>query len=241
MSEHGNLREFYDSKYRGEEWALAVLKPHAVSTTRYDDTARLLASESGELLEIGCGSGKFTMAIAPQFEKVIGLDLSPVRIETARRMLKAHCPHLDGRVEFVVGDGDGPLAFLTGSFDVVVLCAVLEHVVDVFGLLDEAARVCKRGGVVVISVPNLAYLKHVLDLIRGRHPLTGIHARDIATWRELGWDGAHLHYFTQDSLGEALKSAGLIPEVWTGDGRWARFRRWRTNWVGGLTVMARKP
>ena len=84
--------------------------------------------------------------------KVIGIDLSEVRIELAWKMLAEHCPELEGKVEFLTGDGDKPLPFGNEEFDVVVLCAVLEHVVDVFALMDEVARVCKKGGCAVLSV-----------------------------------------------------------------------------------------
>jgi hypothetical protein len=101
-------------------------------------------------------------------------------------------------------------------------------------------RVCKPGGCVVISVPNLAYVMHVGRLLLGRQPLTGIADRDIAVWRELGWDGGHLHYFTKSALHDLLVQAGLTPEQWTGDGRWAKWRRWYQNFVGNLTVRARR-
>lgn len=51
-----NQQEMYDRKYVGEEWNLVKLRPDALSTTRYDGTARLLRSEStrGSMLDIGC-------------------------------------------------------------------------------------------------------------------------------------------------------------------------------------------
>ena len=61
------------------------LNPNALSTTRYDDTARLLRNEGGELLELGCGTGDLTLALADRFEKLVGLDLSRSGIEIARK------------------------------------------------------------------------------------------------------------------------------------------------------------
>lgn len=235
-----NLQTLYDSKYLDEEWRFPVLCPDGLSTNSYDDIARLLRGVSGKMLEIGCGSGGLAMSLAGQFDSVVACDLSEVRIELGKKMLAEHCPELKDRVTLLSLDADKPLPFNEGDFDVVVLCAVLEHVVDVFALMDEVARICKKGGCVVLVVPNISYIKNVRDLLLGRLPLTGIESRDILEWRKHGWDGAHLHYFTKSSLAELLLHVGFHPEVWTGSGKWAKLRRWRTNWVGDLAVRARR-
>jgi hypothetical protein len=81
---------------------------------------------------------------------------------------------------------------------------------------------------------------HVGALLLGQQPRTGIESRDMDVWRKLGWDGGHLHYFPTPALRDLLLHAGLTPERWTGDGRWARWRRWYQNFVGNLTVKARR-
>jgi hypothetical protein len=91
-----------------------------------------------------------------------------------------------------------------------------------------------------MTVPNICYIRHVYDLIRGRVPLTGSPSRSIAYWREHGWDGGHFHYFSKQTVAELLQSIGFNAENWTGDGKWAKLRRWYINLVGNLTVRARK-
>jgi ubiquinone/menaquinone biosynthesis C-methylase UbiE len=236
-----DLKDLYDRKYAEEDWSKITLNPDAISTTRYDDTARLLRGEKGKLLELGCGSGGLSMALANQFDEVVACDLSEVRIELGKRMLTEHYPELKTKVRLLAIDGEKPLPFIGGEFDAVILCAVIEHVVDVFGIMDEAARVCKKGACVVITVPNISYIKNIRDLLLGRLPLTGINSREIEEWRKHGWDGSHLHYyFTKSSLNELLLHVGFQPEAWTGNGKWAKLRRWRTNWVGDLVVRARR-
>lgn len=226
--------------YRDEAWTLAVLHPDAVSTSAYDDTARLLRNikPGGKMLEIGCGSGKLTLALAERFDEVVGVDLSGGRIELAQSMLKQHCPHLENKVTFQVEDADQPLSFDDDEFDVVLLIAVLEHVIDIFHVMDEIARVCKSGGTLILSVPNAAYPKHVKDLSLGRVPVTGTVSRNIAAWRTRGWDGAHLHNFTKSSVNDLLKEVDFEPQEWTGDGKWAKWRRWYQNLTGSVTVRA---
>lgn len=55
----------------------------------------------------------------------------------------------------VVCDISKPLPFKDGSFDVVFLSNVLEHIYDPFGLIKEADRVLKSGGTLVCTVPFL--------------------------------------------------------------------------------------
>lgn len=237
-----NQKEMYNRKYVGEKWNLVKLRPDALSTTRYDDAARLLRSESasGSMLDIGCGSGQLTLAMTEQFEKVVGMDISEVRINSAREALRMYCPHLSEKVEFLTGDGDGKLPFDDASFDVVLLISVIGLLVNPFALMDEVARVCKAGGCLIVSTANICYFKHVISLLRGQVPLTGSPTRDIAYWREHGWDGGRMHYFSRSTLDAFLRNAGFTPEEWTGDGKWAKLRRWGTNFVGNLTVRARR-
>ncbi|MHC4504116.1 MAG: methyltransferase domain-containing protein, partial [Planctomycetota bacterium] len=119
--------------------------------------------------------------------------------------------------------------------------AVLEHLVDPIAAVDEMSRACRPGGCIVVTVPNVCYVKHIWSLLRGRVPLTGSPRRDIGYWREHGWDGGHLHYFSKKTLDALLRHVGFIPERWTGCGYLSRLRRWYSNFVGNLTVRARKP
>src|SRR5687768_4590372 len=82
-----SLQALYDRKYGNEVWLPLRLRPSALSTNRYDDVARLLSGAGGRLLEVGCGSGRLTLALAPQFESAVGIDLSRVRIRLARDVL----------------------------------------------------------------------------------------------------------------------------------------------------------
>jgi 2-polyprenyl-3-methyl-5-hydroxy-6-metoxy-1,4-benzoquinol methylase len=120
------------------------------------------------------------------------------------------------------------------------MIAVLEHVIDVFHVMDEIKRICKSGATLILSVPNAAYLKNVRDLVLGRVPLTGTHTREIRQWRSLGWDGGHFHQFTKSALIELFEDTGFTAQEWTGDGKWAKYRRWMINMVGSITVRVTK-
>lgn len=235
------LQAAYNVKYPGSDLTPPpILRPDAVSTNRQDDVARLLRNEKGHLLEIGCNTGFLTVALASRFDRLTGIDLSTTTVDVARRRIREQHPELASKVEFHVANAEQPLPFPNHSFDVVLGIAVLEHLVFIYEALDEWRRVCKPGGCLILTVPNIAYVKHVADLLRGRLPLTGTPRRDAAYAREHGWDGHHLHYFTKSSLTDLLRHVGFEPEEWSGDGRYAKYRRWLPNLVGNLTVRARR-
>ncbi|HMN96683.1 MAG TPA: class I SAM-dependent methyltransferase [Phycisphaerales bacterium] len=235
------LRTIYNNKYGDGPFRRIVLYPDRMSTQRYDDVARLVRNERGDLFEFGCGDGQLLIALADRFGRLAGVDLSDRRIARGVEAVHRTMPELAPRLDLRPIAGEVALPFEDDSFDVVLAIAVIEHCVDVFFVMDELARICRPGGAVVVSVPNACYVRNAFWLLLGDIPLTGTHTRDMRYWRECGWDGGHLHQFSKPALDALLRHVGLIPEAWTGDGRLARLRRWHCNLVGSLTVRARKP
>ena len=233
-------RERANRKYRDEVWTPLTLRPNAVSTTRHDDIARLIRGEHGRVLDFGCGSGQLVIALSDSFETLVGVDSSDARIRLASTTLGERYAERRDRISFQCVDPVEPLPFPDGSFDVVVASAVLEAVPDVFFSLDEIARVCRPGGALLVSVANTCYIKHVPGMLMGRVPVTWSPTRDMAVWREQGWDGGCLRHFCKGILGDLLEHTGFVPEQWSGSGVLAKFRRWHLNLCGGLTVRARR-
>jgi ubiquinone/menaquinone biosynthesis C-methylase UbiE len=167
-----------------------------------------------------------------------GFDLCEQRIALAIRMLHERYPQYANKMGFRQADADSRFPFEDASFDVVIAVAMLEHVVDVYSVMDEIARVCRAGGCAILTVPNICYVKNIFTLLRGHLPSTGGPTSDVRMWRQYGWDGYHLHYFSKPALKTLLEETGFTPEIWTGSGRWAKLRRWCTNLVGDMTVRA---
>ncbi|MGH7243338.1 MAG: class I SAM-dependent methyltransferase [Phycisphaerales bacterium] len=234
------LQKAYNIKYPGEQLPPPpILRPDAVTTGRNDDVARLLRGATGRVLEIGCNTGGLSVALSGQFDHISGIDISSTAVDAARRRVESD-PVLRDKLDFQVASADQRLPFPDKSFDVVLGIAVLEHLVFIYEALDEWHRVCKPGGSLILCVPNMAYVKHVMDLVRGRQPLTGSPTRDPKYCREHGWDGHHLHYFTKSSMTSLLRHVGFEPVAWTGDGKYAKYRRWYINFVGSLTLKAQR-
>jgi SAM-dependent methyltransferase len=102
-------------------------------------------------LDFGCGAGRLSHGLAQAgFGDVVGLDISPTMLATARRTVDAPAC----RFEQVVG------ADLAGvpsdSVDLVYTCRVLQHMPPhlAHGYVREFHRVVRPGGVVVFQMPT---------------------------------------------------------------------------------------
>lgn len=246
MMDISRIQKGFQTWYDREEatWTPIQPCPNAFSTTRYDDVARLLENQGGgNLLDVGCGSGQMTLAVADRFDHTVGFDITAWRIEQARKALQKHYAHLASKVEFHIGSADPPLPYKDASFDVVLGMSILQFVVDIFGLMEELARICKPGGIVILTMRNACYVQDVKDLLLGRLPnvwrCSAYH--NVAAWRTLGgWEGGKLHLFNRPSINALLTLVGFTPEVWTGCGRWAKLRRRYLNLMRIITVRARR-
>lgn len=147
----------------------------------------------GRVLDLGCGSGALLARLAGHAGYRAGVELSATAAAGAARVAD----------EVVNLPLDAELPFAAESFDVVVCADVLEHVAEPAAALATAARLCRKGGAVVISVPNVAYWQARLRLLRGvwRYEPTGL------------FDSGHLRFLTRDTLLELVAGAGLTVEA----------------------------
>ena len=98
------------------------------------------------VLEIGCGTGVVSRAIASRdgfAGTVTGVDQSEDFIEVARTL--AANDAAGDRVQFAVGDAYN-LDFPAASFDAAIAHTLVSHVGDPLAVLEEAARVVRPGG-----------------------------------------------------------------------------------------------
>lgn len=103
-----------------------------------------------DLLEIGCGRGGFAVRLSEsvaQPRTLIGADFSMTAIETARGHFK------NARVRWEQQD-ILCLAYPAGSFDTVISCETIEHVLDPARAVRELARVLKPLGRLFLTTPN---------------------------------------------------------------------------------------
>ncbi len=123
-------------------WSEAHLQMYA------DFCRRFIAGKRGRLLDVGCGLGYFvkTLSAYPGW-RAFGYEISRQAVDFART--KLGLPNvLRGRVE--------ASGFPPGSFDIITLWDVIEHVPDPDPLLSYLASRLKPTGLLFMHTPNIA-------------------------------------------------------------------------------------
>jgi SAM-dependent methyltransferase len=142
------------------------------------------------VLDVGCGTGAVTLiANQDRGNSVLVIEPDPERAAVARsRGLTVHNGLLDE-------------AFLAehGGFDVVMSSDVIEHTAAPAEFLQMMARALRPGGLLLISVPNVAHWSVRLNLLFGRfdYEPTGI------------MDATHLRWFTARTIADLVDSTGF--------------------------------
>jgi ubiquinone/menaquinone biosynthesis C-methylase UbiE len=217
------------------------------------------STANGVLLDLACGPGVVTAAVAAGARQVTGFDATPAMLDKARkRCAEAGLTNVDFR-----HGGAESLPFADGTFDGVVTRLAIHHFVDPLRVLKEVFRVTRSGGrlvvvdVIVSEDRDEAALQNAIENLRDPShvrmlPATELDAvitqagftiADISTWnksREFEeWMGiANDDMRTQSlrvvarALAEEGRSAGMGLAV--REGKTVFFHRWRL-------VTARKP
>ena len=160
--------------------------------SRLDVVRRLMAGAGrGTLLEIGCGTGIHALALAGEFGRVIGTDLSPAMVGVAQE--SAERSAWRDRVSFRVDPAEELASIEDGSVDVALCVGALEHILDRPAAVRQVRRVLRDDGVFVCLTPNGSYCWYRLA------PLLGRDTRHLSTDQ----------FLRPEQLRALLESAGL--------------------------------
>jgi 2-polyprenyl-3-methyl-5-hydroxy-6-metoxy-1,4-benzoquinol methylase len=104
-------------------------------------------------LDVGCGSGLFSLAAHQLGARVHSFDFDPDSVAAATELRRRFAP----RSDWVVEQGsilDAPFVAGLGYFDVVYSWGVLHHTGNLWRAIDAAARLVAPGGLIFVSVYN---------------------------------------------------------------------------------------
>ena len=122
-----------------------------------ENRLRLLGDPRGKrTLEIGCGGGQNTIALARRGAEAFGIDPSRKQIEFARR-LATEC---DVEATFAVAPAEDLSMFKNECFDIALSSHAFGYVGDFKKACREACRVLKQSGLFVLCIGNPFY--HIL-------------------------------------------------------------------------------
>ena len=140
-----------------------------------------LSSSSDRVLEVGCGRGYTYLKLAPHVASLVGLDVSDLVLNEARKLLEANQV---GNVTILKGSADDLTRYFDEeTFDKVISIDVYEHLhpEDAIAHLSEVYSVLKPKGRFIVITPNRLTGPH--DITRdlfpdARQPL-GFHLSEI--------------------------------------------------------------
>lgn len=168
--------------------------PYQVKLTdRYSSHSLILSllpqAGNGRVLDVGAAHGYLAAVLRDRGFRVTGIEGDS---NLAREAAK-HCEQV------FVANLDGPLPALDGEFDIILYGDVLEHLKNPLDVLVKINQKLRPGGMVIISLPNIANIYVRLQLLMGRFDYQD---RGIL-------DRTHLHFYTRKSFHQFLDQAGL--------------------------------
>jgi 2-polyprenyl-6-hydroxyphenyl methylase/3-demethylubiquinone-9 3-methyltransferase len=149
---------------------------HQINPLRLDWIKSLVPLQGQDVVDIGCGGGILTDAMARSGARALGVDLASKSLKVAQlHALEAQTPH----VRYQEISAEALAAERPASFDVVTCMEMLEHVPDPASIVRACATLVKPGGWVFFSTLNrnaksflfaILGAEYVLNLLpRGTH------------------------------------------------------------------------
>jgi 2-polyprenyl-3-methyl-5-hydroxy-6-metoxy-1,4-benzoquinol methylase len=163
----------------------------------------------GTVLDLGCGNGSLSHELSKIGFEVYGVDRSESGIRIAREAFSD--------VHFYLGDVEenlSPVPFQAESFDVVVSTEVVEHLYRPRQLIQNAFRLLKPSGYLILSTPYHGWLKNVVLALSGK----------LDSHFTALWDGGHIKFWSRETMSGLLTEqrftdirfvgTGRVPYIW---------------------------
>ncbi len=123
---------------------------HDLNPTRLNYVAERVVLKGARILDVGCGGGILSEALAASGANAMGIDLALRVLEVARLHLHESGQHVDYREVSV----EALAQEMPTSFDAITCMEMLEHVPDPGSVIDACAVLLKPGGRLFLSTLN---------------------------------------------------------------------------------------
>ena len=168
--------------------------------------------KSGRLLDVGCAYGLLVNEASKHFESY-GIDISRFAVKKSKK----HCKGNISRASAV------SLPFKDESFDAITLVDTLEHVSDYDKCLKDIARALRKGGILLLQLPNPLIWAHICARI-GLEDETHMNNFGLERWQRILLENGfriekcfgflafafnRIRFFVKSE-----RAASLFPELW---------------------------
>ncbi|MEI6634826.1 MAG: class I SAM-dependent methyltransferase [Chlamydiota bacterium] len=183
----------FDAFYTGAKGPLARRLDRMLRwdmSARFDETmCECREIEGAEILDVGCGSGRYALSFARRGARVTGVDTAAQMIGIARRLAREG--RLEDRCRFILSDFLS--APLDRTFEVTLAIGFFDYIADPRPYLEKMACAAGAGGKIVATFPRLW------------------------TWRapirkaRLGLRKCPVYFYTRGRVEELLRQTGWEP------------------------------
>ncbi|XP_067624040.1 ubiquinone biosynthesis O-methyltransferase [Eurosta solidaginis] len=146
------------------------------------NTTKVLQGQN--ILEVGCGGGILTEALARLNANVTGIDLGEKVIETARKHLDEHSTELKERITYKIEPIEVHAIAKPNYYDAVVCSEVLEHIDDKAAFLTNCVHTLKPGGSIFITTLNKTLPLYIGGILLAEY-VFGLVPKNTHQWNKL--------------------------------------------------------
>ena len=134
---------------------------HHINPVRLRYIDQEVSLKNKRVLDLGCGGGLLSEAMAKNKAIVTGLDVSHNAIAIA----EAH-KRLEGlEIEYIVDSAEQYSEHNQGKFDIITCMELLEHVPDVASLIKSCASMLKPGGDLFLATINRSLQSYLAAIV----------------------------------------------------------------------------
>ena len=171
---------------------------HALNPARLGYVADRTPLRGARVLDVGCGAGLLSEAMAREGAQVTALDLAPELVKVARLHGLESGVKVDYRLQSVESLADE----MAGQFDAITCMEMLEHVPDPGSIIRACATLLRPGGKLFLSTLNRTPAAFALAIV-GAEYIARLLPRGTHQYRD---------FIKPHELGAWLRDAGLALE-----------------------------
>jgi len=184
---------------------------HALNPARLGYVAERVALRDAAVLDVGCGAGLLSEALAQAGAKVTAIDLAPNLLKVAR----LHGLESGVKVDYRESPVEALAGEMPASFDAITCMEMLEHVPEPASVIEACAKLLKPGGRLFLSTLNRTPAAFAVAIV-GAEYLARLLPKGTHQYRD---------FIKPSELAGWLREAGLELEDVSG----LAYEPWRNN------------
>ncbi|UNK50332.1 bifunctional 2-polyprenyl-6-hydroxyphenol methylase/3-demethylubiquinol 3-O-methyltransferase UbiG [Lysobacter sp. S4-A87] len=184
---------------------------HALNPARLGYVAQRAALQGARVLDVGCGAGLLSEAMAGEGAQVTALDLAPELVKVAR----LHGLETGVKVDYRLQSVESLAAEMAGQFEAITCMEMLEHVPDPGSIIRACTTLLRPGGRLFLSTLNRTPAAFALAIV-GAEYVARVLPRGTHQYRD---------FIKPSELGAWLRDAGMQLEDVSG----LMYEPWRNS------------